>query len=72
MDFQLRNRLLVLLQDDATAFEVAAKFVGSEEKYTVFERQLIKHQNGTIKERAATAAEVSAALWAQCYAEPEA
>lgn len=72
MDFQLRNRLLILLQDDATAFEVAAKFVDSEEKYTVFERQLMKHQNGTIKERAATAAEVSATLWAQCYAEPEA
>ena len=71
MDFQLRNRLLILLQDDATAFEVAARFVDNEEKYTVFERQLMKHMNGTIKERAASAADVASTLWAQCYAESE-
>lgn len=67
MDFQLRNRLLVMLDDDATAFEVAAKFVDSEQKIIVFERQFYKHQQGSIAERAATAVEVASVLWAQCY-----
>lgn len=67
MDFQLRNGLLILLQDDATAYEVAAKFVVDQETYQVFERQFHKHQNGSIKERAASAADVAEALWAQCY-----
>lgn len=67
MEFGLRNRLLVLLDDDATAFEVASRFVDSEEKMTVFERQFYKHHQGTTAERAATAVEVASVLWAQCY-----
>lgn len=67
MDFHMRDRLMVLLQDDATAFEVAARFVDCEEKFIVFERQFRHHQQGTLKERAASAAEVAAVLWAQCY-----
>lgn len=77
MDFKLRNDLLVLLQDNATAFNTAAKFVDSEEKLEVFRRQYIRHYqpihgdalsaSAAIEKAAATAADVSVTLWEQCY-----
>ena len=77
MDFKLRNDLLVLLQDNATAFTTASKFVDSEDKLEVFRRQYTKHYNpvhgdamassAAIEKAAATATEVSTTLWQQCY-----
>ena len=77
MEFKLRNDLLVLLQDNATAFATASKFVDSEDKLEVFRRQYTKHyqpvhggaleQSATIERASATATEVSTTLWEQCY-----
>lgn len=77
MEFKLRNDLLVLLQDNATAFATAAKFVDSEDKLEVFRRQYTKHyqpvhggaleQSSAIERASATATEVSTTLWEQCY-----
>ena len=77
MDFKLRNDLLVLLQDNATAFATASKFVDSEDKLEVFRRQYTKHyqpihggaleHSAAIERAATTATEVSTTLWEQCY-----
>ncbi len=77
MEFKLRNDLLVLLQDNATAFTTASKFVDSDEKLQVFTRQYTKHYQPVhgdavatataIERAAATATEVSTTLWEQCY-----
>lgn len=77
MEFKLRNELLVLLQDNATAFTTASKFVDSEDKLEVFRRQYTKHyqsvhgdplmSSAAIEKAAATATEVSTTLWQQCY-----
>lgn len=77
MEFKLRNDLLVLLQDNATAFATASKFVDSEDKLEVFRRQYTKHyqpvhgdplaSSAAIEKAAATATEISATLWEQCY-----
>lgn len=77
MDFKLRNELLVLLQDNATAFATASKFVDSEDKLEVFRRQYTKHyqpvhgdplmSSAAIEKATATATEVSTTLWEQCY-----
>lgn len=77
MEFNLRNDLLVLLQDNATAFNTAAKFVDSEDKFQVFSRQYGKHyqpihggaleHSAAIERAATTATEISTTLWEQCY-----
>lgn len=77
MEFKLRNELLVLLQDNATAFTTASKFVDSEDKLEVFRRQYTKHyqpvhgdplmSSAAIEKAAATATEVSTTIWQQCY-----
>ncbi len=69
MTFNLRNRLLVLLQDDATAFDIAAKFVTCDETMQVFERKFHQSQ-GAMQQKASTAADAAKALWDQCYAAP--
>jgi len=77
MEFKLRNDLLVLLQDNATAFTIASKFVDSDEKLQVFTRQYTKQYqpihgdsvaNSAAVERASSVAtDVSTTLWEQCY-----
>lgn len=42
LTFQLKNRLLQGLNDDHVAFNIAAEWVDTEEKLTIFERQLGK------------------------------
>lgn len=67
IDFHMKNRLLVLLDDDATAYAVAADFVTDEAKLMVFERQYAK-TTGDVQTRAATAATIAAQLWEAVYA----
>jgi hypothetical protein len=39
MDFEVRNELAVMLQDDAVAFQLAIAEVDSKEKLVVFKRK---------------------------------
>jgi hypothetical protein len=72
MDFHLRNRLVVMLEDNPQAFEIASAFVTSEEKLMVFERVFRKQEQGDIVQRAVSATTIAESLWACCYEQPEA
>jgi hypothetical protein len=69
MDFQLRNRLLVLLEDDATAFDIASKFVTNDETMQVFERKYHQHLSGSVQERTSTSVDAAKSLWDKCYSQ---
>ena len=69
LTFQLKNRLLQGLNDDPVAFGIAAEWVDTEEKLTIFERQFGRAEGADLRSKTATAVTVSAELWAQCFAD---
>ena len=69
LTFQLKNRLLQGLNDDPVAFNIAAEWVDTEEKLTIFERQFGRAEGADLRSKAATAVTVSTELWAQCLAD---
>ena len=69
LTFQLKNRLLQGLNDDPVAFNIAAEWVDTEEKLTIFERQFGRAEGADLRSKAATAVTVSTELWDQCFAD---
>lgn len=68
LSFQLKNRLLQGVGDDPVAFNMASEFVDTEEKLTIFERQLGKAEGSDMRSKVSTAVKISAELWAACFA----
>lgn len=69
LTFQLKNRLLQGVGDDPVAFNMASEFVDTEEKLTVFERQLSKAEGSDMRSKVSTAVKISTELWAACFTE---
>ena len=69
LTFQLKNRLLQGLNDDPVAFGIAAEWVDTEEKLTIFERQFSKAEGVDLRSKAANAVTISTEIWAQCFAD---
>ena len=69
LTFQLKNRLLQGLNDDPIAYELATKFVDTEEKMTVFERQLAKAEGSDLRSRVQNAVVISQEIWAAVFAD---
>lgn len=69
LSFQLKNRLLQGVSDDPVAFNMASEFVDTEEKLTIFERQLGKAEGSDMRSKFSTAVKISAELWAACFTE---
>lgn len=69
MDFEVRNELAVLLQDDPVAFGMVIAVVDSKDKLVVFKRkyQECYHQVPTNEQRAAIAVPVFVETWKQLY-----
>ena len=55
--------------DETGAIMVAAEWVDTEEKLTIFERQFGRAEGADLRSKAATAVTVSTELWAQCFAD---
>ena len=69
LTFQLKNRLLQGLNDDPVAFNIAAEWVDTEEKLTIFERQFGKAEGSDLRSKTANAVTISTEIWNQCFAD---
>lgn len=74
MSFEIRNQLMILLEDNKTAYGIANSFVSdNEQKLIVFERQfkrVIKNYQVSIDDAASIATDKSEQLWKE-YEKPE-
>lgn len=69
MNFEVRDGLAVLLQDNMTAIKLASVWVDSPEKLVVFTRKYGETGHGLTPDNRVTVALKSAEmLWAECYA----
>ena len=73
MSFEVKNRLMCLVNNDATAYKIAIKFIGDDEhsanKLTVFQSCYGVQGGQTDEARAANAADVASERWAVMYPE---
>lgn len=69
MDFEVRDGLCRLLNDDMTAYKLAAEWVDSADKLTVFTRKYNETaQHIAQEQRVGLALPIAKKLWDECYA----
>ena len=73
MSFEVKSRLMQLVQNDAVAYGIAFGFVAdSPDKLTVFTQAFQEQQHNTMVEsKASAAAQVANARWLVMYPEVE-
>ena len=71
MDFEVRNELVVMLQEDETAVIMASEVVDTKEKLVVFKRKYQESYNNTPQmnheQRVAFMLPIFKATWSQFY-----
>lgn len=74
MSFEVKSRLMQLVQNDAIAYGIAFAFVAnSADKLSVFTQAFQEQQqiNSVVESKASAAAQVASARWMVMYPEPK-